>query len=214
MSAQPVTTELVRQLREQTGAGIMDCKAALQEAGGDFERARDILRARGKASAQKRSGRQTREGLVEAYIHPGGRIGSLIELNCESDFVARTGPFQALAHDLAIQVAGTSARWVSRERVPEAELYRERAVYREQAVQDGKSEDRLEQIVEGKLRKFYETFCLYDQAWLRDEGSKARRVQEVIQEVSAQTGENVSVARFARFQLGETVAEEANRDGA
>ncbi|MGH7612400.1 MAG: translation elongation factor Ts [Candidatus Dormibacteria bacterium] len=209
-----ITADLVRQLREQTGSGIMDCKAALQEAGGDLERARDVLRARGKASAQKRSGRQTREGVVEAYIHPGGRIGTLIEVNCESDFVARTEQFQALAHDLAIQVAGTAARWVSREMVPEAELARERAVYREQALQEGKAPERLDQIVDGRLRKFYEAFCLYDQAWLRDEGGKARRVEEVIHEVIAATGENISVSRFARYQLGEAMAEEVAGDGA
>lgn len=201
--SQSVTADLVRQLREQTGAGIMACKQALVEAGGDFERARDVLRAKGLASAEKRKGRETREGLVDSYIHPGGRIGVLLEVNCESDFVAMTDVFKALVHDLALQVANSSPRWVRREDVPAAELERERAVYREQALAEGKSAERLEQIVEGRLRKFYETFCLYDQPFLRDEGGKARRVEQVIQEAISTTGENITVARFARYQLGE-----------
>lgn len=212
--SQPITADLVRQLREQTGAGIMDCKEALQEADGDFERARDILRAKGLASAQKKSGRQTREGLVDSYIHPGGGMGVLLEVNCETDFVARTDEFKALVHDLALQVAGHSPRWVRREDVPPAELERERAIYREQALTEGKSADRLDQIVDGRLRKFYQQFCLYDQAWLRDEGSKGRQVSQVIQEAVAATKENISVARFVRYQLGENVADEGQPDGA
>lgn len=211
--SQAITADLVRRLREQTGAGIMDCKEALVEADGDFERARDILRAKGLASAQKRSGRQASEGLVDSYIHPGGRIGVLLEVNCETDFVARTEQFQSLVHDLALQIAGTSPRWVRREDVPEAELARERAIYREQSLNEGKAEDRIEQIVEGRLRKFYEAFCLYDQAWLRDEGSKGRKVSEVIQEVIAATRENITVSRFVRFELGESASGEGHADG-
>jgi elongation factor Ts len=210
--SQAITADLVRQLREQTGAGIMDCKEALVEADGDFERARDILRAKGLASAQKRSGRRATEGLVDSYIHPGGRIGVLLEVNCETDFVARTEQFQALVHDLALQIAGTSPRWIRREDVPEAELARERAIYREQALNEGKSEERLDQIVDGRLRKFYEAFCLYEQAWLRDEGSKGRKVSEVIQEVISATRENITVSRFVRFELGESVSGEALSD--
>ncbi len=210
---QAVTADLVRQLREQTGAGIMACKQALVEAGGDFDRARDVLRTKGLASAEKRKGRETREGLVDSYIHPGGRIGVLLEVNCESDFVAMTDVFKALVHDLALQVANSSPRWVRREDVPSAELDRERAIYQEQALAEGKSADRLEQIVEGRLRKFYETFCLYDQPFLRDEGGKARRVEQVIQEAISTTGENIGVARFTRYQLGERL-EADEPDGA
>jgi elongation factor Ts len=212
--SQSISADMVRRLREQTGAGIMDCKAALTEAGGDFERARDILRAKGLASAQKRSGRQTKEGLVDSYIHPGGGIGVLVEVNCETDFVARTDTFKALVHDIALQVAGRSPRWVRREDIAAEELERERSVYREQAEREGKSAERLEQIVDGRLRKFYEETCLYDQAWLRDEGSKGRSVTQVIQEVIAATGENISVARFARFELGKGVADESQPDDA
>jgi elongation factor Ts len=210
--SQAITADLVRQLREQTGAGIMDCKEALVEADGDFERARDILRAKGLASAQKRSGRQASEGLVDSYIHPGGRIGVLLEVNCETDFVARTEQFQALVHDLALQIAGTSPRWIRREDVPETEVARERAIYREQALNEGKAEERLDQIVDGRLRKFYEAFCLYEQFWLRDEGSKGRKVSEVIQEVISATRENIRVSRFVRFELGESASREGLSD--
>jgi elongation factor Ts len=212
--SQPISAEMVRQLREQTGAGIMDCKAALTEADGDFERARDILRAKGLASAQKRAGRQTREGLVDSYIHPGGAIGVLVEVNCESDFVARTDTFKALVHDIALQIAGRSPRWVRRENIPAEELERERAVYREQAEREGKGADRMDQIVEGRLRKFYEETCLYDQAWLRDEGSKGRQVSQVIHEVVSATGENITVSRFVRFELGKGLADEGQSDDA
>ena len=212
--SQPISADLVRRLREQTGAGIMDCKTALTEASGDFERARDILRAKGLASAQKRAGRQTREGLVDSYIHPGGGLGVLVEVNCETDFVARTDTFKALVHDIALQIAGRSPRWVRREDIPAAELERERAVYREQAEREGKSAERLEQIVDGRLRKFYEETCLYDQAWLRDEGSKGRQVSQVIHEVVSATGENITVSRFVRFELGKGLADEGQPDDA
>jgi elongation factor Ts len=210
--SQAISADLVRKLREQTGAGIMDCKLALTEAGGDFDQARDVLRKKGLASAEKRKGRATREGLIDSYIHTG-RIGVLIEVNCETDFVARTDQFKALVHDLALQVASLSPRWVQREDVPASELKRELAIYREQALAEGKAEERLEQIVTGRLRKFYEAFCLLDQAWLRDEGSKARRVDEVIKATIAATGENISVARFIRYQLGEQL-DSAEPDGA
>lgn len=208
-----ISAEQVRQLREQTGAGIMDCKRALQEAEGDFERARDILRAKGMATARRRAGNAVREGLVDAYVHPDGRIGVLIEVNCETDFVARTEPFRQLVHDLALQVAGRSPRWVSREDVAPGELERERAVYRDQALNEGKSPERLEQIVEGRMRKFYEEFCLYDQAWIKDEGSKGRPVSQVIEEMTAATRERITVSRFVRFERGETAAQEVDADG-
>ncbi|MGB9484155.1 MAG: translation elongation factor Ts [Candidatus Dormiibacterota bacterium] len=209
-----ISADLVRRLREQTGAGIMDCKAALTEASGDFERARDILRAKGLASAQKRAGRQTREGLVDSYIHPGGGLGVLVEVNCETDFVARTDTFKALVHDIALQVAGRSPRWVRREDIPPAELERERSVYQEQAEREGKSAERLQQIVDGRLRKLFEETCLYDQAWLRDEGTKGRQVSQVIQDVVTATGENITVSRFVRFELGKGLADEGQPDDA
>lgn len=212
--SRPVTADLVRQLRERTGAGIMDCKAALTEADGAFERARDILRAKGLASVRSRSGRQTREGLVDSYIHPGGRVGVLVEVNCETDFVARTKEFATLAHDLCLQVVGRQPRWVRREDIPGAELERERGVYREQAEREGKARERLEQIVDGRMRKFYEETCLYDQPWVRDEGSKGRRVSEVISEVASATGENISVARFVRYELGQGEGAGTAADGA
>ncbi|HUY08267.1 MAG TPA: translation elongation factor Ts [Candidatus Dormibacteraeota bacterium] len=192
----------------------MDCKAALTEADGQFERARDILRAKGLASAQKRAGRQTRQGLVDSYIHPGGGLGVLVEVNCETDFVARTDTFKALVHDIALQVAGRSPRWVRREDIPAAELERERSVYQEQAEREGKSAERLQQIVDGRLRKFFEETCLYDQAWLRDEGSKGRQVSQVIHEVVSATGENITVSRFVRFELGKGLADEGQPDDA
>jgi elongation factor Ts len=212
--SQPVSADLVRRLREQTGAGIMDCKQALQQVDGDFERARDVLRTKGLASAQRKSGRQTREGLVDSYIHPGGRIGVLLEVNCETDFVARTDQFKDLVHNLALQIAGHSPRWVRREDVPAAVLDRERSIYLAQALAEGKAAERLDQIVEGRLRKFYEQFCLLNQPWIRDEGPKGRQVSQVIQEVIAATAENISVSRFVRYQLGENPADEDQTDGA
>ncbi len=140
---------------------------------------------------------------MDSYIHPGGQIGVLIEVNCESDFVARTDQFSGLVHDLAIQVAAQSPRWVSKDDVPEAELERERAIYREQATQEGKGSAHLDQILEGRLRKFYQAFCLYEQPFIRDEGPRPRRIEELIQETVAATGEHISVARFVRFRLGE-----------
>ena len=202
--SQEISAELVRQLRQQTWAGIMDVKRALVESAGDFDRARDLLRAKGLASAEKRAERETREGLVDAYIHPGGRLGVLLEVNCESDFVARTDEFKALVHDLALQVASLGPRWIRREDVPAGEVEHEREIYRQQAAAEGRDAARVDQIIEGKLRKWFETACLYEQPWIRDEaGKKARRVEEVIKETIASTGENISVARFARFPLGE-----------
>ncbi len=208
--AREISADLVKRLRAETGAGMMACKQALQEADGDLERARDILRTKGMASAEKRAGRTAKQGLIEAYVHPGGGLGALVEVNCETDFVARTDEFRSLAHDLALQVVSFNPRWVRREDVPAAELEHERAVNREQALAEGRAPERIDQIIEGRLRKFYETVCLYDQPWLRDQGSKPRPVREVIQEVSASTGENIFVSRFARYQLGETAAEAAD----
>jgi elongation factor Ts len=196
-----VSADLVKRLRDMTGAGMMDCKRALEETGGDLERARVLLRERGLAAAVKRAGRTATEGLVEAYIHGGGRVGVLIEVNCETDFVANTEDFRTLARDLAIQVAGHNPTWVSREDVPEEELAQERKIYETQARDEGKPEGVIPRIVEGKLNAFLEERCLVEQPFFRDlEGKKTVGVR--IAEVGAKVGENIVVRRFVRFERG------------
>ena len=195
-----ISAATVKDLREKTGAGMMDCKKALQESDGDIDKAVDILRTKCMAAAEKRSARATKEGLVHAYIHANGKIGVLIEVNCETDFVAKTEDFQVLCKDLAMQVAAASPRWVKREEVPGDVLDRERSIYKEQMKDSGKPEKVLDKIIEGKLRKFYEGACLLDQPFIRDD---KQSVAELIKSVIAKTGENISVNRFARFQLGQ-----------
>jgi elongation factor Ts len=196
-----VSADLVKRLRDMTGAGMMDCKRALEETGGDLERARVLLRERGLAAAVKRAGRTATEGLVEAYIHGGGRVGVLIEVNCETDFVANTEDFRTLARDLAIQVAGHNPTWVSRQDVPEEELAQERKIYETQARDEGKPEGVIPRIVEGKLNAFLEERCLVEQPFFRDlEGKKTVGVR--IAEVGAKVGENIVVRRFVRFERG------------
>src|SRR5690606_3193469 len=163
-----ITAEMVRTLRERTGAGMMDCKRALQETGGDLERAQDVLRERGLAAAQKKAGRQTAEGLVHAYIHHGGRVGVLIEVNCETDFVARTEDFQAFVHDMAMQVAATNPRYVRREEVPADVVEKERQIFRQQALAEGKPENIVDRIVDGRLDKFFAEICLEEQPFIKD----------------------------------------------
>src|SRR5256885_15450652 len=198
----PVTVpaEVVRLLREETGAGMMDCKRALVEAGGDVDRAREILRTRGLASVRKRVGRQASEGLVDAYIHGEGRIGVLVEVNCETDFVARTEEFRELAREVAMQVAAQSPRWVSRDEVPEDVVESERKVYAERARQLGKPENVLDKIVDGMLDSFYKETVLLNQPYIR-EGSKS--IDDLVKEVASKVGENVVIRRFVRYQLGE-----------
>jgi elongation factor Ts len=196
-----VSADLVKRLRDMTGAGMMDCKRALEETGGDLERARVLLRERGLAAASKRAGRTATEGLVEAYIHGGGRVGVLIEVNCETDFVANTEDFRTLARDLAIQVAGHNPTWVSREDVPEEELAQERKIYETQARDEGKPEGVIPRIVEGKLNAFLKERCLVEQPFFRDlEGKQTVGVR--IAEVGAKVGENIVVRRFVRFERG------------
>lgn len=199
--AMAVSAELVKRLREATGAGMMDCKRALVETGGDLEKARVLLRERGLAAAAKRAGRTASEGLIEAYIHGGGRVGTLIEVSCETDFVAGTDEFKTLARDLAIQVAGHNPQWVSREDVSEEELAQERKIYEAQARDEGKPEDVIPRIVEGKLNAFLRERCLVEQPFFRDLEGK-QTVGERIAEVSAKLGENVLVRRFVRFERG------------
>ena len=200
MSAE-ISAALVKQLRDRTGAGMMECKAALQEAKGDLEEATTILRKRGLASASKKSGRSTKEGLIGSYIHMGGKIGVLVELNCESDFVARTDDFQNLLKEVALQVAAASPQYVRREEVPAEVLDRERAIYRAQMESSGKPAAVIEKIVEGKLGAFYEQVCLVDQPSIRDPKTT---VGQMLQAAIAKLGENISVARFVRFKVGET----------
>lgn len=194
-----VPADVVKRLRDETGAGMMDCKRALVESGGDLERARDILRTKGLASAQKRQGRQASEGLVEAYVHPGGRVGVLVELNCETDFVARTEEFRRLAREIAMQVAARDPRWISREEVPNDAVEGERKIYREQARATRKPETVIERIVEGKLQSFFKDTVLLDQPYIRED---SRSVDELVKEVAAKVGEKVVVRRFTRFELG------------
>ncbi|MDQ7800115.1 MAG: translation elongation factor Ts [Armatimonadota bacterium] len=197
-----VSLELVKELRARTGAGMMDCKGALEEAGGDLERAVELLRKRGLAQAAKRAGRAATQGLVDAYIHGGGSLGVLVEVNCETDFVARTEEFRQLVRDLALQIAARDPRYVRREDVPEAELEREREIARAQLAQQlqGKPPAAVERAVEGKLGKWLEEVVLLEQPFIRDESKKVR---DRIAEVVARTGENIVVRRFARFKLGE-----------
>jgi elongation factor Ts len=195
-----IPADLVKKLRDQTGAGMMECKAALQEANGNLEEAVTILRKRGLASASKKSGRATSEGLIGSYIHLGGKIGVLVELNCESDFVARTDDFQTLLKELALQVAASSPQFVRREEVPADVLERERAIYRAQTEGSGKPPQVIEKIVEGKLNSFYEQVCLVDQPSIRD---PKMSVSQLVQAAIAKLGENISIARFVRFKVGE-----------
>jgi elongation factor Ts len=197
-----VDAQLVRQLREITGAGMMDCKRALEETDGDLQRAQELLRTRGLAEAKKRAAKVAREGVVESYIHMQGKLGVLIEVNCETDFVANTPEFRGLARDLAMQVAAADPWWVSREEVPEEVLAQERKVYEAQAREDGKPENVLPRIVDGKLEAFYKDRCLLDQPYFKDADGK-RPVENVVGELAAKVGEKVEVRRFTRYVRGE-----------
>jgi elongation factor Ts len=196
-----IPAQLVKELRERTGAGFSACKDALAESKGDIEQAINILRKKGQAAAQKKSARTTSEGLVGSYIHAGGKIGVLLELNCESDFVARTDDFQKLCHDVAMHIAALDPRFLRREEVTQEVLDRERDIYREQARATGKPDPVIEKIVTGKMEKFYEENCLYEQHFIRDEGIT---VKELIDQTIAKIGENIAVRRYARFKVGES----------
>jgi elongation factor Ts len=201
-----ITAEMVRSLRERSGAGIMECKSALSESKGDPEQAFQVLRKRGLASAAKRSGRTTSEGIVASYIHPGGRVGVLLEVNCETDFVARTAEFQEMVKNLAMHIAASQPRYVSREDVPDTVLAKERDIYTAQAHSLGRPEAALMKIVEGKIGKFYQDLCLLEQPYVRDPN---QTVHDYVTAVMAKTGENIRVRRFSRFALGEAVSSEA-----
>ena len=202
-----ITAQQVKELRDKTGAPWMDCKIALREAHGDMAGAEMVLRKRGLASAGKRAGRATLEGVVGSYIHAGGKIGVLVELNCESDFVARTDEFKLLAHDLAMHVAAADPRFLRKEEVTPEILEKEKEIYRAQALASGKPEKVVERIVQGKMEKFYEETCLLEQHFVKD---PAQTVGQVVATAIGKLGENITVRRFVRFKLGETADRAAN----
>jgi elongation factor Ts len=200
-----VSASAVKELRERTGAGMMDCKKALSETGGDLQKAVDYLRQKGLAAAAKKADRAAADGAVGAYVHPGGKIGVLVEINCETDFVARTGEFQALLKDIAMQVAAANPRVVRREDVSPAELEKEKAIYRQQALETGKPEKVVEKIVEGKIERFFSEICLLEQSFIKDPD---KNVTSVINDAIARLGENIQIRRFARYHLGEGFSRE------
>jgi len=195
-----VSANMVKELREKTGAGMMDCKKALAEAGGDPAKAEEVLRKKGLAAAAKKSSRAATEGQVASYIHMGGKIGVLVEVNCETDFVARTDGFQALVKDIAMQIAAASPQWVRREEVPAEVIAKELEIAKAQMRDQKKPEAILEKIAQGKLEKFYEQFCLLDQPFVKEDKKK---ISEVLTDAVAKIGENIQIRRFARFVLGE-----------
>jgi elongation factor Ts len=195
-----ITAEQVKQLRDKTGAGMMECKAALTEANGDMEEAVTLLRKRGLAQAAKRAGRTTAQGLIASYLHMGGRIGVLVEVNCETDFVARTDAFQNLVKEVAMHIAAADPKWVRREEVSPEAIEREKNIYRAQMESSGKPANVLDKIIEGKLGSFYSQFVLLDQPSIRDPNVT---VAQLVAEASAKTGENITVRRFTRYRVGE-----------
>ncbi|WP_172674159.1 translation elongation factor Ts [Syntrophomonas palmitatica] len=200
-----ITAQMVKELRERTGAGMMDCKRALESTGGDLEKAIDELRTKGLAKAAKKAGRVASEGTVTSYIHGGGRIGVLVEVNCETDFVAKTAEYKQLAYDIAMQIAASNPEFVSREEVSEDILQRERDVLRAQALEEGKPEKVIDKMVEGRLDKFFKERCLMEQPFIKDTD---KTVQELIHEHVAKLGENITVRRFVRYEVGEGIEKE------
>jgi len=196
-----ITVAMVKELRQATGAGVLDCRKALEASAGDLKSAAAALREKGLAAAAKRAGRQASDGRVEAYVHPGNRVAVLLELNCETDFVARTDDFKTLAHDLALHIAFAAPRYLTREDVPGEVVERERAKYRAQALEEGKPERIVDRIIEGRLEKFYQQVSLMEQPFVRDE---EKTIQELITDAIAKLGENIIMRRFVRYQLGET----------
>jgi elongation factor Ts len=206
-----IPAQVVKELRERTGAGFADCRSALVEARGKIEAAIDVLRKKGQAAAQKKATRQATEGLIGHYIHAGGKIGVLIEVNCESDFVARTEDFQRLCHDVAMHIAALDTRYVRREEVTPEILDREREIYKAQARATGKPEPVIEKIVNGKMEKFYEENCLYEQHFIKDESVT---VGELVNQMIHKLGENISIRRYVRFKVGEGAAASAETSAA
>ncbi|MCX6143936.1 MAG: translation elongation factor Ts [Ignavibacteriales bacterium] len=196
-----ITSEIVKKLRDQTGAGMMDCKRALEETNGDVEQATEFLRKKGAAVAAKRADREANQGVVEAYIHAGGRIGAMVELNCETDFVAKTDEFRQLAHDIAMQIAAMTPLFVSKEDVDQATLQKEIEIYRAQAVNEGKPEQIAEKIAQGRLEKFYQEVCLLEQSFIKDSG---KTIKDLLSDATGKVGEKVGIRRFIRYHLGES----------
>ena len=199
-----ITASMVKELREATGAGILDCRKALEAHNGDFDGAVDFLREKGLAQAAKRMDRTANEGLIHAYIHGGGRIGVLVEVNCETDFVARTDEFQGFVSDVAMQIAAMSPQYVSRQDVPEDVLEHERAIYRAQALEEGKPESIVERIIAGREEKFFQQICLLEQDFIREEDTT---IEALLKAQISKTGENIVIRRFSRYQLGESLGD-------
>ncbi|OGF45378.1 MAG: translation elongation factor Ts [Candidatus Firestonebacteria bacterium RIFOXYC2_FULL_39_67] len=195
-----ISAKVVAELREKTGAGMMSCKEALESANGDMEKAVEYLRKKGMASAQKRAAKSVKAGVVYAYLHMEGTVGAMVEVNCETDFVAKTDDFKELAKDVAMQVAAMNPIYVKREDVPAELLEKERAIYREEVAKAGKPANIIEKIVEGKLEKFYKDFCLVDQTFIKDD---KMQVKDLVAQKISKIGENISIKRFARFKIGE-----------
>ena len=195
-----ITAQMVKEIRDRTGAPFIDCKKALEEVAGDFDKAIEILKIKGVAKAAKKVGRETPEGTITSYIHAGGKIGVLVEINCETDFVARNDEFQAFAKEVAMQIAAGNPRYVSREFIPEEELAKEKEIMKAQVIESGKPANIADKIAEGKIEKFYEEVCLLDQVYIRDTKLK---INDLLQALIAKIGENIKVRRFVRFQLGE-----------
>lgn len=195
-----VTTDMVKTLRERTSAGVMDCKEALTKAEGDMEKAISYLREKGKVKAAQKAGRETRDGMVGAYIHPGSRLGVLVEINCETDFVAKTEEFKTLVKELAMQIAASNPLVIRREDLPQGTVEKEKEIYRNQALNEGKKEEIIERVVKGRMEKFYREVCLLEQPHIKDE---EKRVQDLLDESIAKLGENITISRFVRFKLGE-----------
>jgi elongation factor Ts len=198
-----ISAQLVKQLRERTGAGMMECKAALKEAKGDLGEAEVVLRKKGIASASKKSARSTKQGVIASYIHPGAQLGVLIEVNCESDFVARTDDFQELVHDLAMQVAAADPQFIRKEEVTQAALDKEKDIQRGRALAEGKPEKMVDKIVEGRMNKYYEEVCLYEQPFIKENTTS---IADLIKAKIAKLGENITVSRFVRFKVGDAVS--------
>ncbi len=204
-----ITTAMIKELRAATGVGILDCRKALQEADGDFDKAVDFLRKKGLAKAAKRAGREASDGMIELYSHGNGRVGVMVEVNCETDFVARSESFRKLAHEIALQIAAASPKYIRPEDVPAEVLEHEKEIARNRALEEGKPEKIIDRIVEGRLKKFYEDACLLNQPYIRDD---SMTVEQLIMENVAAIGENIIVRRFERWELGESSTQEESEE--
>jgi len=202
-----ISVELVKELRQRTGAGVVDCKKALQEAKGNVDAAIDYLRRKGLATAAKKAGRIASDGLVSSYIHAGGKMGVLVEVNCETDFVAKTEDFQAFVKNIAMHVAAANPQYIRREEIPKDVLEKERDIYRTQALEAGKPEKVIDKIVEGKIERFYSEVCLLEQTYIKDSDLT---IKELLEAMIAKIGENISIRRFSRFQLGEGLSSQSH----